>query len=162
MRVPVGGGYTCGFLAGNTGGEQRGRHQRTRVCDVPPLEIQHIPPTRRDLCKCRRHEDRIVRMFRCPSVKTEPECAAAGGVWDRPCADDSECPFFIINRDDKSEGACVSGHCRMPLGVARMSFRKYRLDADSFPLCVGCARDTPPDASCCKRIAFPAVKDTSI
>jgi hypothetical protein len=51
---------------------------------------------------------------------TAAECYAAGGVWDRPCVTDTECPYY-----DRAtgRGKCVSGMCEMPLKVGNLSFR---------------------------------------
>ena len=58
------------------------------------------------------------------------ECYAAGGVWDRPCDRDTECPYF----DPRTgRGGCVSGMCEMPLGVGNLSFRVP--DPATPPLC---------------------------
>jgi hypothetical protein len=61
---------------------------------------------------------------------TAAECYAAGGVWDRPCESDPECPYY----DSRSgRGGCVSGTCEMPLGVGNKSFRVA--DPATPPLC---------------------------
>jgi hypothetical protein len=58
---------------------------------------------------------------------TAAECYAAGGVWDRPCDRDTECPYF----DPRTgRGKCVSGMCEMPLKVGNRSFRT----ADASPV----------------------------
>lgn len=70
--------------------------------------------------------------------------AEEGGVWDRPCESDFECPF---NSLDSRRGGCDSvGYCEMPLGVRRTGFRKY--DANSRPFCRGCP-DPLSDPHCC-------------
>jgi hypothetical protein len=51
---------------------------------------------------------------------TAAECYAAGGVWDRPCDTDTECPYYD---PATGRGKCVSGMCEMPLKVGNMSFR---------------------------------------
>jgi hypothetical protein len=54
------------------------------------------------------------------------------GVWDRPCTRDVECPYFQANKTYKNyRGACLDGHCELPLGVSRVSFRVGR----GQPLC---------------------------
>lgn len=87
------------------------------------------------------------------TIHNRKECEDKAGVWDRPCEDDSECPFYLINNDEKS-GGCVSGYCQLPIGMRRASYRKYFWDNMSYPFCIGCPNITPPDKSCCKRIAF--------
>ena len=51
---------------------------------------------------------------------TAAECYAAGGVWDRPCDADTECPYYD---PATGRGKCVSGMCEMPLKVGNRSFR---------------------------------------
>jgi hypothetical protein len=48
------------------------------------------------------------------------ECVAAGGVYDRPCTHDTECPYFDPRR---AVGRCLDGTCTMPLAVGNASFR---------------------------------------
>lgn len=48
------------------------------------------------------------------------QCVNAGGVWDRPCESDAECPYFDARRD---VGGCVAGTCQLPPGATRGSFR---------------------------------------
>lgn len=61
---------------------------------------------------------------------TAAECYAAGGVWDRPCESDPECPYY----DSRTgRGGCNSGTCEMPLGVGNKSFRVA--DPATPPLC---------------------------
>lgn len=51
---------------------------------------------------------------------TAKECIADGGVYDRPCTHDTECPYFDPRR---AVGRCLNGTCRMPLAVGNASFR---------------------------------------
>ena len=63
---------------------------------------------------------------------TADQCYAAGGVWDRPCDVDVECPYY----DSRTgRGRCIAGTCEMPLGVGNKSFRVA--DPDTPPLCNG-------------------------
>lgn len=69
-------------------------------------------------------------------------------VWDKPCRSDSECPFFQGNRTYYNvRGGCHNGYCEMPVGVKRLSYRKYALNDESFPYCHGCK--DPLDPNCC-------------
>jgi hypothetical protein len=64
-------------------------------------------------------------------------CMNSGGVWDRPCTEDEDCPFFRLGRGGGVLGGCQvpsGGTCEMPLGVQREGFRKYK----------GKPVDTPP------------------
>jgi hypothetical protein len=70
-------------------------------------------------------------------------------VWDAPCKNDTDCPFFQANKNYKNmRGGCHSGYCEFPVGVKRLSYRKYSLDNDSFPYCHGCSV-TQQGAGCC-------------
>lgn len=64
------------------------------------------------------------------------ECVARGGVYDRPCTHDTECPYFDPRR---GEGRCLDGKCAMPLGVGNASFRSA--DPATPPLLDGCSPD---------------------
>ena len=44
------------------------------------------------------------------------------GVWDKACEDDRECPFYRIG---SNKGGCKKGQCEFPIGVDRISPRKY-------------------------------------
>jgi hypothetical protein len=117
----------------------------TRISIAPQREAQFSQneKTRSDKFTC----------FENNTIKNRKECEEKSGVWDRPCEDDSECPFYLINNDEHT-GGCVSGYCQMPLGMRRASYRKYFWDETSYPFCIGCENITPPNKACCKRIAF--------
>lgn len=46
------------------------------------------------------------------------------GVWDSPCKEDLECPFY--NQENGKNG-CIEaeGVCEMPVGITRIGFKKY-------------------------------------
>jgi hypothetical protein len=71
-----------------------------------------------------------------PSVKFRHECLASTDVygnpkpmvdvWDAPCTNGSQCPFFHYDAvAGQYRGRCVSGYCEMPQGYTRVGFRKY-------------------------------------
>lgn len=65
-----------------------------------------------------------------------------GDVWDRPCMNDFECPFYNMER-----GGCkTDGFCELPVGVKPIGFRKY--EKDSKPFCKDCP-DRINDPYCC-------------
>lgn len=55
------------------------------------------------------------------------------GVWDKKCSSDTECPFYDSNT---KKGSCISGQCELPVGVTRISPRKYINLQNA--LCKGC------------------------
>ena len=47
-------------------------------------------------------------------------------IWDKPCEDNKECPFFGKNKQYQiGRGKCIDGYCELPVGVKRLSYRKY-------------------------------------
>ena len=64
------------------------------------------------------------------------------GVWDKPCINDEDCPFFI----EGNKGGCLDGLCRMPRGVKRLGSRKYVKTPDFMPKCNNCIGKTK---NCC-------------
>ena len=68
------------------------------------------------------------------------------GVWDKPCVQDTECPFYRKNATYNNEfGGCIQGKCEMPVGIRRLGYRYY--DIDSVPKCHGCKKSKPSE--CC-------------
>lgn len=66
-------------------------------------------------------------------------------VWDRPCEQNTECPFYQANKHYKNyRGGCIDGKCELPIGVTPKGFRKY--DSETKPLCYGCPIKDP---TCC-------------
>lgn len=111
-----------------------------------------------------------------PSIKTKWACEARVDpvtrepkkqldVWDQPCRTDNECPFFQANKNYLNvRGGCHNGYCEMPIGVRRLSFRKYALNDQSFPYCHRCK--DPRDPNCCEaqkdRKAYPHLKSPDV
>lgn len=57
--------------------------------------------------------------------------------WDRPCETNKECPFYQKNKNYKNyRGGCIDGYCEFPIGITRLSYRKY--DENSIPYCHNC------------------------
>lgn len=70
-----------------------------------------------------------------PRVFSEDRCLELGGVWDRPCVHDDDCPFSDW---DGARFGCdrPSGFCVMPVGVTNAAYRRYVFDGkSSFPVC---------------------------
>jgi hypothetical protein len=65
------------------------------------------------------------------------------GVWDKRCEKHTDCPFYQSNKQyENYRGGCDNGYCELPLGVTRISYRKYR----GKPVCRGCDVD---EKDCC-------------
>lgn len=82
-----------------------------------------------------------------PEVVTEALCQATGGVWDRPCTRDHECPYFSSD----ARGGCVDGFCEMPLGVENAAFTK----PVGVPVCTNCGPRARDPLRCCDELVDP-------
>jgi len=69
--------------------------------------------------------------------------------WDKPCTTNEECPFYRANKNYVNErGKCTSdGTCELPVGVNRLSSRKYSTTFPYSPFCYSC--DNPLNPLCC-------------
>lgn len=69
--------------------------------------------------------------------------------WDIPCTENAECPFYRANQNypNKRGGCLIPGVCELPVGIRRVSYRKYKDDFPFLPMCYGCA---PEVTDCCK------------
>lgn len=93
------------------------------------------------------------------SIKNKPQCISNFDelgiprqkkyVWDRPCQDNMECPFYQKNKNYKNyRGGCNSGYCEFPLGVQRLGYQQYV----GTPMCYNCPIN---DLHCCATQSNP-------
>ena len=64
--------------------------------------------------------------------------------WDSPCVEDEECPFYLKNKNyPNKRGGCVNGYCEFPIGLKRVSYKKYYevINENNYPRCEGCDDD---------------------
>jgi hypothetical protein len=62
------------------------------------------------------------------------------GVWDRPCNNNEECPYYKKNKNYENErGGCKKGFCEMPINTKALSYRYY--DKTVKPFCYNCERE---------------------
>jgi hypothetical protein len=81
------------------------------------------------------------------------------GVWDKPCTEDSECPFYGKNGNYMNQlGGCdkLSGKCQMPIGVARIGYKKYSKETE--PECHNCPASYVDDKCCKSQAADPKLR----
>ena len=78
------------------------------------------------------------------------------GIWDKPCIEDKDCPFYKKNKNYiNNRGGCIKpklhgysgkyGHCEMPINAKRVGYKKYI----NPPFCHGCKGIR--DEECCER-----------
>ena len=70
-------------------------------------------------------------------IRNKENCIKSGGIWDKPCISNNECPFYKSNKNyENNRGGCMNGFCEMPINVKRLGFQQY--DKNSNPICHGC------------------------
>ena len=68
------------------------------------------------------------------------------GVWDKPCLENDECPFYQKNKNYENErGGCINGYCELPVNMERVGHRYYK--ETEKPFCYNC--EDPTDYECC-------------
>lgn len=72
-------------------------------------------------------------------------------VWDHPCLEDTDCPFYKANKNyrNKRGGCDKDGYCEFPIGIRRIGYRKYDDKGPYAPFCYQCM--TPEDPQCCEK-----------
>ena len=62
------------------------------------------------------------------------------GIYDTPCKENSDCPFFQMNKNyENNFGKCMEdGYCELPINMERIGYRYYKQKEDKLPLCYNC------------------------
>jgi len=73
-------------------------------------------------------------------INDKLECINFGGVWDRPPQDNTECPFYLSNKNYLNErGGAKNDYCEMPQGVQIMGYTQYKQKPEDYqPQCYNC------------------------
>jgi hypothetical protein len=90
---------------------------------------------------------------------TKEDCEAAtdddgnpkkSAIFDNKCAQDSDCPFYLGNKNyQNSRGGCKDdGFCELPVNVQSLAYKDYYDKYTYFPYCYGCPNDKME--SCCE------------
>lgn len=105
------------------------------------------------------YNNRTTRQYSCYTGKgdSEMECLSTKdkegndkppGVWDYRCTTNTECPFYLANKNYPNErGGCKDGMCEMPLNIRQLSPHTYSLDPKYRPYCHKCIGN---DYRCCE------------
>lgn len=88
-----------------------------------------------------RNKDYLEQQGQCfeKSALTKTHCISDNngkrGIWDIPCFEDNDCPFFKKNKNYKNKrGGCIYGYCELPINVERIGFTTFKGE----PLCYNC------------------------
>ena len=100
---------------------------------------------------CMGDDSRLISKWACESpydIFGEPKSQPT--VWDKPCNEDKDCPFYKANKNyPNNRGRCLeTGMCELPTGVLRKSYTKYDDQNEYTPFCYQC--QNPTDPYCCK------------
>ena len=62
------------------------------------------------------------------------------GIFDKPCKEDNECPFFNINKNYKNTfGKCMeNGQCELPVNMKKLGYHYFLSDENNKPMCYNC------------------------
>lgn len=80
----------------------------------------------------------------------------AVGIFDKPCKEDKECPFFQSNKNYPNNfGGCINNKCQLPINMTNIGYHYYISDNDSAPLCYNCDQNkfnatSSELGNCCK------------
>lgn len=65
-------------------------------------------------------------LFDCMSSKNRIGKEKEKGIWDKPCINNEECPFYRANKNYKNNfGGCINGYCQMPVGIKRIGYHFF-------------------------------------
>lgn len=72
------------------------------------------------------------------NLTSEADCKTNNGIWDTPVKADTECPYYLANKNYNNQRGGVTGgnRCDMPQGVKAIGYRFQAID--SKPLCYNC------------------------
>ena len=63
----------------------------------------------------------------------------AVGIFDKPCKEDKECPYFQSNKNYPNNfGKCINNKCQLPINMTNIGYHYYVSDKNSAPLCYNC------------------------
>ena len=86
-------------------------------------------------------------IFECLSNKSPSGIVKKAGVWDRPCQDNYECPFYKANKNyENNFGGCQNGYCQMPIGIERIGYHFFTKLYNAF--CYNCKEFN--NINCCQ------------
>tara|TARA_B110000483_G_scaffold242095_1_gene326831 strand:- start:24568 stop:26034 length:1467 start_codon:yes stop_codon:yes gene_type:complete len=61
------------------------------------------------------------------------------GIYDKPCEEDIECPFYKGNQNYKNNyGGCINGKCQLPTNMKNIGYHYYSYNPNYNPLCYNC------------------------
>jgi hypothetical protein len=111
----------------------------------PYITTSRLLVTQEDVIKEEERQTRnkeLENKYQCmgsPNVNaiSKNDCETTGGVWDKPVKDDTECPFFLANKNYPNQrGGVHNGYCELPSGIQNIGYRFF--DVKSRAQCYQC------------------------
>jgi hypothetical protein len=85
--------------------------------------------------------------FDCESKTDTNGARKQEGVWDMPCTQSSDCPFYKSNKNYPNErGGCINGICEMPVGIDGIGYHYYNHKENAY--CGNCKKQG--EYNCCE------------
>ena len=115
--------------------------------DIINLENNNFEP----LYRCYQ-DSSITSKAECIDTTDKTDIEKPSYNWDRPCNKNTECPFYLSNKNYLNErGGCNNGYCEFPIGIKRKSYREYddKYTENNHPKCLGCGINDSKD--CCDK-----------
>jgi len=71
------------------------------------------------------------------NITNQADCLVFGGTWDKPVQTDTECPYYLANKNYTNiRGGNKHNYCELPNGLKQISYRYS--DPKSQPICYNC------------------------
>ena len=92
------------------------------------------------------------------NITNQTDCLLFGGVWDSPAQNDTDCPYYLANKNytNNRGGTKNGGYCDFPVGLKPVSFKV--VDSKSPPICYNCTNNLigqGTKGTCCSEQTSP-------
>lgn len=80
-------------------------------------------------------------MNSCQSIYNVYGKQKPSGLWDKPCSENEDCPFYKANANyNNKKGICnkSTGYCELPLGMKNMGYHYFIPTSITKPYCYNC------------------------
>ena len=105
--------------------------------EIHPKILNKKIKERNEYIEYQKHKCFLKKGFNEPTCKSYDFDKKTHGVWDKPCINDLECPFYKKNKNyENTRGGCINGFCEMPVNIEKVGYKHYKLYKK--PFCHNC------------------------
>lgn len=105
--------------------------------EIHPKILNKKIEDRKEYEEEQKHKCFLKKGFNEPTCKSYDFDKKTHGVWDKPCRNNFECPFYKKNKNyENSRGGCINGFCETPVNIERVGYKHYKLYKK--PFCHNC------------------------